>query len=199
MGQNMRDILGRLLAVLVALPFVGAFGSIIYFAEHYRSKAVEAGRVIVVECGQRFECPRECWLLTSIGILYVVALVAILVAACFVLSKLLKDFSFRLWLLLILFGLFATEASYIISFHNHKDDYFCIGETGIEQKYGKLEWKAEYEEIADVERRGSVFIVYLKNRGPVRISNSRISRLYDSARLDEELKNLSQRTQQNRK
>jgi len=199
MGQNLRDILNRLLAVVVALPFVGAFFSIVYFAEYYRSKSVEAGQAIVVECGQRFECPRECWLLSSAGILYVIALVAILVAVCFILSRLFSGFSLRLWLLVILFGAFFTEASCIISFHEHKHDYFFIGNTAVEQKYGAFEWKAELNEIANVKKEGGGFVVYFVNRKPVRVSNSRISRLYDSEELSKELEELSQKTQQNGK
>lgn len=189
----MDEWLKRLLALLIALPFVGAFGSIVYYVGKHRAQLLQDGQVVIVEQGKMFGCPQECWLLTATGVLYAIGLLLVLIAVCFLSAKIFRDFPLKLWLLIILFGWIATNFAAVVSFSVHKDDYIYIGNNNIAQKFGKWEWQARYSEIRSIKRKGKVFIVYFKGSKIIRITDSRLGRLYDNEKLAEELRNLSNR------
>ena len=193
----MKDLYERVLAFLFALPFVVLSFSAVFFAEMHRARLVDEGQVVISESGQYFGSPQEYWLLTPIGIAYLIALLLGLIAICLILSRYLRDFNLKLWLLIFGFGWITVNASFITNYCVHRDDYISISNDEIEQKFGTLEWQAKYSETRNVKRKGKAFIIYFKDHKTRRITDARISRLYDKERLSESLLTLAKKFEEN--
>ena len=190
----MRDIYQRIIAFFIALPLVFIIGSPIYFDAYHHNKLISQGSAVLLENGQRFDHPTECWLLTPTGIgVSCITLIA-LISLCIVLSKKFETVSLKLWLTIVIFGCLLGNAAPLSGYFEHKDDYFYIGTDKIEQRYGKDKWSILRKDIKYIKTESgflskdhNVFIIRYKDR-KVRITTARLSKLNDNKNLRRLLK-----------
>ncbi|AQT67726.1 hypothetical protein STSP2_00875 [Anaerohalosphaera lusitana] len=184
----------RILAFLSATPFIATFGSVIFFVEKHRAAMLEKGQATVVDGGVMFTGPDQFWLFTPTGFCFVLAILFVLIGVCVVLSKLIAEFSLKLWLPIICIGWVTTVASTFALFHIHRDDYVLLNDKAISQKFGSRNWSAQWDDIRKIQDKGRAFIIYLEDGKTFRISDAQIARLYDSGKLTSHLTKISEIT-----
>ncbi len=182
--------MARLFWTFVGLLLAFVALSPIFYDAYYHNALVKQGNVSMIKNAEKYEYPEGFALLTWQGMGVSLGSVGLLIMVGWLFSRKTKGFSFRIWLVIIVFiSVFANEAP-IAKHRKHKADYVYLDSNKIEYKYAKTNVTIQLKNIRAVKRRGRAFLIFFDEREVVKIPGSMLSRLNDKKRLRGRFENM---------
>jgi hypothetical protein len=179
-------------AYVLAVVYVTLSMLPIFLSIHHRHNLILHKLPVEMNGGLMFSYPQICWIWTIPGIAVSMLCIAVMVLLSWALSKKIKDFSFKFWVCLSVFGWASFLAAFGYTHYENRQNHVFINdkEITISQKGQTNTFVVPGIEKIEIKER--VVIFHLKDRRKYRLPKRTISLLIGNTILIEKLEALAQ-------